>query len=185
MRCAQLDRGTSADADPIAIFSIMNVEPLANLELEGAVGYQLMRSLTTDQSDLIADWSDQGVQTARSPVSLAFSAIGANPDASATFAATSPLHSVSGDSTMTGAPTSGQGGVLGLYTFDADGVVHLHRIEFSAYSTYPNGVAVLRPGIAGAPANTVQAYHNIDYDVRFELAIDSRAGPDAQWPKHL
>ena len=175
MRCEDVDRGSSYDEDPVAIFSVLNVEPVAGKELEGAVGYQFMRTLTTDQPDLIADWAAWGVQTATSPVTLTFNDVGPNPSASATFAVDSPLHAMSGDSTMSGTPNSGAGGILGLYTLDADDVVHLHRIDFSAYRNYPNGAAVIRPGVAGAPATTWQAYHNIGYDVRF--ALNSTEGP--------
>lgn len=175
MKCAALDRGSSYDTDPVAIFSVLNVEPVPGKELEGAVGYQFMRTLTSDQPDLIADWTAWGVQTATAPVTLSFSAVGPNPAARSTFAVNSPLHAVSGDSAMPGAPNAGEGGILGLYTLDADDVVYLHRIDFSDYRNYPNGAAVVRPGLAGAPANTLQAYHNIDYDVRF--ALNSTEGP--------
>lgn len=169
MRCADLDRGSSYDADPVAIFSVLNVEPVPGKEIDGAVGYQFMRTLTTDQPDLIADWAAWGVQTATSPVTLSFSSVGPNPAARAAFAVNSPLHALSGESAMPGTPNAGAGGILGLYTLDVDDVVHLHRVDFSDYRNYPNGAAVLRPGLAGAPANTVQAYHNIGYDVRFAL----------------
>lgn len=180
MKCADLDRGSSFDADPVAIFSVLNVEPVPGKELEGAVGYQFMRTLTSDQPDLIADWAAWGVQTATSPVTLSFSDVGPNPAARAMFSVDSALHAVSGESAMAGAPNAGEGGILGLYTLDVDDVVHLHRIDFSDYQTYPNGAAVLRPGLAGAPANTVQAYHNIAYDVRF--ALNSTEGPAISSP---
>jgi hypothetical protein len=169
MRCASLDRDGSVTTDPSAIFTLFSVEELDGHEVEGAAGYLFMRSITTPLSSLSDDWSNVGVETAVAPVDISFGAVGANAKASASFSVESRLHSVSGDSTMAGSPEGGTGGVLGLYTLANRTDVHVHRIDFSDYRVYPNGAVVLRPGIAGVPANSAPAYHNIDYDVRFGL----------------
>lgn len=169
MRCAGAGGTLSNKTGPTAIFSLLVVEPLQRYRLPEAAGYQLLRAVTTDDEELARDWAAFGVQVARAPVGLSFADGVSGPKSSAALSVDSPLHSVAAQSLMAGQPAMGKAGKLGLYTATSHRP-YLHTVEFSDYSYYSRGVAILQPGPMVAPANIVPAYHNLGFDATFRVA---------------
>jgi hypothetical protein len=168
MRCASANGTLTPVLQPTAIFTLLVVEPLKGHELAGAAGYQLLRSMTSANGEWNRDWASFGVQTANASVQLSFTDQPSAPKSRADMSVSSPLHTVAAQSVMAGTPSSGKAGILGLYTLKDD-APSVHRVDFGDYTYYSRGTAVLRPGLAGAPANAVPAYHNIGFDVTFTL----------------
>ena len=161
--------------EPAAYTYLFPVEELDFLKLPGAAGYLFLtnvRSADVTVAAMFGQWAEVEQVLA---LDVSFEDVGAMPQARGNAVLLSSTGSSQYESAMLQPGAAGAGGFLGLYTVN-ETHVHLHNVTFGDYFGYSVGSgAVTNP--RGNERGATQAYHNIDYDVRFEFGVDEAPRP--------
>lgn len=153
---------------PAAYTYLYPVDELDFLRLPGSAGYLFLATVRTADKGIAAAFASWATVEDVS-LELSFSDAGTMRRAQGDATIVAPNARTQYHTMMAQPGSPGTGGVLGMYTITTTHV-QLHSITFGDYFGYEAGAGVII-GASTAERAGVEAFHNIDYDVRFDLAV--------------
>lgn len=165
------------DVEEAAAYTyLFPVDELDFLNLPGSAGYLFLTNVRTADVTIAATFAQWAQVEEVSALEVSFEDVGGMRKGRANaVVVSSSAGSTQYQSAMLQPGAAGEGGFLGMYTVN-ETHVHLHNVTFGDYFGYSVGSgAVTNP--RATERGATQAYHNIDYDVRFDFGVDEAPRP--------